>query len=711
VATWTSRSAVAWRRASAERLAAVPAWLPLAALVGVSALYLFSWASRVGTFQPDEDEYVYLARYLEVFFPESLWDFTVFSRGLQRLEVWLLAGPIALLPAPDALLVGRAVNCVAYASTAIPTYLLARGVGLPRWPALAPAAASVLVPWAVVATTVLTEPLAYPAFTWVLWASWRAVVRPSPRADALALGLVLVGGLARTSLLMLGLVPVAAALWQAARYGSWRRLPRDHPVLAAAVGAGTVALLAGAAGAGPTVRDLAGSYGTPYQVDLGRLLGRVGRSLSRVTAGTALLPMIVAAPWLARQVLRPASPERHAAATVGLLGAAIVLYQYNVAAPDERYTMYLAPVVFVAFAAALWRRDLPWWAVAIAAVLVGVLLWRQPWNGDQSGFAYFAAPAELLYGRLLLLRSDARLGGHAEALVPAAVAAAGVATGLVLARLRGPLLGHTIGLALVVLVAVQLGATQYTVSRFVNQAGDVLGPAPSERGWVDGRLFGRAEAGAFAAWGGNTVAWTPFWNEAQFWNSSIAAVVALDAPKIPVVPGDELIEVDGVAPDGRLRASRPIPSHLLIARAFRGAELVGETIPGPAYSGLDLVRLRPPARLRFQARGLEDDGLLIRGGTGAVRVFAAGVPSGTTCLRVDIGPPPGSRRAHRWTAQLGEASRRGTVRGGRFDRVVLPLAFSARRSLVARLRGLDPAALPDGRAAVLQVLAIAVERC
>ena len=71
------------------------------------SLWFFYWGINTHVFQNDEDQYVYLSRWLQTDFPASLWNFDVYGRGLQRLEVWLLAMPAALFDAPWSL-IGRA---------------------------------------------------------------------------------------------------------------------------------------------------------------------------------------------------------------------------------------------------------------------------------------------------------------------------------------------------------------------------------------------------------------------------------------------------------------------------------------------------------------------------------------------------------------------------------------------------------------------------
>ena len=114
------RAARAARRASraGRSLAAVGAL--------VAAAGSRYWSLDTHVFQNDEDQYVYLSRWLQTDFPASLFDFAAYGRGLQRLEVWLLAIPSALFDSPWSLRGGRVLNTIAFVSTAIPVYLLGR---------------------------------------------------------------------------------------------------------------------------------------------------------------------------------------------------------------------------------------------------------------------------------------------------------------------------------------------------------------------------------------------------------------------------------------------------------------------------------------------------------------------------------------------------------------------------------------------------------
>ena len=102
------------------------------------------------------------------------------------------------------------LNAFLIASAAIPVYLLARRIGLGRLVALWAGALSVAVPWVALASFLLTEVVAYPAFCWALLALTHAVARKSWRTDLLALVVIGVAVLARTQFVVLLAVFVVA---------------------------------------------------------------------------------------------------------------------------------------------------------------------------------------------------------------------------------------------------------------------------------------------------------------------------------------------------------------------------------------------------------------------------------------------------------------------------------------------------------------------
>src|SRR5919197_2869422 len=83
-----------WPSERVRRLvAAVPGWAIVGAVGALACLWFLYYGVHTHVFQNDEDQYVYLSRWFKENLPGSLWDFETYQRGLQRLEIWLLAVP------------------------------------------------------------------------------------------------------------------------------------------------------------------------------------------------------------------------------------------------------------------------------------------------------------------------------------------------------------------------------------------------------------------------------------------------------------------------------------------------------------------------------------------------------------------------------------------------------------------------------------------
>ena len=119
----------------------------------------------------------------------------------------------------DAFYAVHTLLALVLASTAVPTYLIARSLGLGRLAANLAAALSVAVPWMLLAGVVMTEDVAYPAFAWAMLASCVRCSSPAPavicwrwRGSALFV-------FARTQFVFLGPVLVASVLIHDLRMG------------------------------------------------------------------------------------------------------------------------------------------------------------------------------------------------------------------------------------------------------------------------------------------------------------------------------------------------------------------------------------------------------------------------------------------------------------------------------------------------------------
>ncbi len=631
-----------------------------------------------------------------------MWNFESYGRGLQRLEVWLLALPAAVFDAPWSLIGGRLLNTIAFVSTAIPVYRLGRGLGLrPQWAAL-PAALSVAVPWAVVTTAFLTENVAYPACMWVVWAIWRTAAAPSPGRDAVALVLLIVAGLARTGLLVLAPVLPVALLVTGLRLGSGRILARLQTVFrshALVWGAAALVLIVlvtggfGIDGGHGLTRRLAGGYATSLGFEPLDLLTKVGRHFSRAVVGTAFLPAAVALPWLAITLVRSREPARFAFAATVVLTAVALLYSLNTAGFDERYIIYLAPLLLLPAALAVARREVSPAGLAITSVLLAALLLTVPWSPDHGPFGFFESPVEMFYARVVGLRLSRYLPGDGDDVVTLATLALAVG-GVVLAGIlhRAPArLSGLPGFALVAVVpAVILVQTHYTMTKYVNGAGSKAGADLLERAFVDRAVPAGATVGEFAGGIGGRPEYIPLWQEVQFYNQRIDTVLAVDANVNQVPIGDGLAEVSYDRRTGELLSPGPLPDYLVIPTLIGGPRPRGDAIVLAEHIPIGVIRAAKPAVLAWDASGFDDDGTLPIGAAATVRFYGTGLRPGGHCATFDLLAP--LDRPARWSVRReGRTVATGRIAPAEQSRVAVELPRLVERGFIdVRLRGDGP---------------------
>jgi hypothetical protein len=635
------------------RAAAVPGWAVLAAACTLAVLWFFYWGVNTHVFQHDEDQYLYLARWAQLDLPSRLLDFDTFGRGLQRLEVWLLMIPSLLFDSPESLVGGRLLNTIAFVSTAIPVYLLGRGMGLrPHWAAL-PAVFSAVVPWAVVTTSLLTENVAYPAFVWVVWSMWRAIVAPSRWRDLLALALLVVAGAARSGLLLIAPALPLAVLVVGLRCGAgsaWRRLVavlRAHAVLWAAVAVAVLPLVLAPLGVGVAdeiTQRLAGGYPTRADFDVLALLEKSATYFSRVVVGTGVLSAVFALPWLVVGLVRPRDRDTAALAAVIVLATLTLFVSLAPAGPDERYIVYLAPLVLLPATLAVARREYSPLGVAIASVLVAALLWRVTWNHEQGPFGFFVSPVEMFYGRVVGLRLSDYLPG--DATVALDLAALGVALlGVGLAallrfaprRIAGPPVALLVG-AVALLMLVQ---TDYALSKFVNGPGSRAAADLRERAFVDETVPGGASLGQLAEGAGLRPEFAPLWQELQFYNERIERIYTFSPQRIASPPSDTQVWNLGYDErTGRVISPVPLPDYLAIPAPFGDLRLRGEIVAAPRYIAIALFKVDQPATVAWRTTGFRPGGAVPEDGEGVIRIYGRGLEPGDHCATITIAATP-----------------------------------------------------------------------
>lgn len=332
------------------RLAALPARVVLAALVGFSFAIrtLLALAHATPIYLPDEYIYSTLARSLaESGRPLIRGDAVTFPALLEP----ILAAPF-WLPGDAALAyrLTQGMHSLAMALAAIPAYLLVRRLGGGKWLGLAAAALAVAAPSLVYTSYVTADAVAYPLVLGAIYVGTGALARPTARSQLLFLALAGLASFARVQYVVLPLAYLAAAA--VVERGPIRR----HVVVLAAVALPCVAALA----LGP--RRVLGYY--HGVVDLEPTVGSLADALSTqllglaYTGAWALLP--AAAVGLALALWRPATREEAGFAALAVVFGACLLAEAGLYALDdperfkERYLIALPPLVAPAFA--LWLR-------------------------------------------------------------------------------------------------------------------------------------------------------------------------------------------------------------------------------------------------------------------------------------------------------------------------------------------------------------------
>ena len=255
---------------------------------------------------------------------------------------------------PASLAGAHRLNAFLITSAAIPVYLLARRIGLGRFVSLWAGALSVAVPWVALASFLLTEVVAYPAFCWALLALTHAVARKTWQTDLLALAAIGVAVLARTQfIVLLGVLVVAVvaeAMLDATPRGAPANLWRTRRPFVVLFGALLLVVLGAIAiGKGS---QLLGSYSVTAEnvrIDFG-LFQLAFEHVALLALGLAILPFIVGVGWLVDRV-RPSTPEgERAFAVVGCTSLVLVTLQvasfnqrFGAGLVKDRYLFYVVP--------------------------------------------------------------------------------------------------------------------------------------------------------------------------------------------------------------------------------------------------------------------------------------------------------------------------------------------------------------------------------
>jgi hypothetical protein len=419
----------------------------------------------------------------------------------------------------------HALNAVLIASAAVPAYLLARDALGSRRAAYAVSALSVLLPWLVLASFLLTENAAYPAFIWGVYLVQRTVAHPSRGADALALLGLLVAVVARTQFVVLvATAPLAILVHEASFRGAWRR----HRTLWCVLGGCALAFaLIAAAGHGSSVLGFYSSTASG-SLSVSHLPRSFVQHLATVALALGILPFVLGGAWLlARSVRREAFPVV-AVLAVTLLSLEVASFDLRFGGdlPRDRYLFYIAPLLLTGFVGALLDARAPRWSLAAPLLILVAGFESAPLPVFEK--LNVDLPAAILDD--YLLRSAHGVSGARHLLV--------VCTVLVLAifYLGRLVIGRRL-LALLLIVATAAATTAETVyafDRLFRVDGTSGRPITLAQGvvfdWVDRTLGTNKDVTIvpYAQVPGDYWATAGWWWDLEFWNRSVTRGAYID---------------------------------------------------------------------------------------------------------------------------------------------------------------------------------------
>jgi hypothetical protein len=528
-----SRPEPAANPAVLRRVAAVPAWIWLAGIVGASlGGRLIAAAGRIVPYYlPDEYIYPSLARSFAehgrpmirgvgVHFPALL-------EPLVTAPIWLITKD-----PHTAWRLTQGLHAFVVSLAALPAYLLARKVGLDRGFALAVAALAVAIPDTVYASSMLADPLAYPLVLAALCAGVYVVAEPTLRAQ---LAFVVFTALAVLARIEYAVVPAAVVLGALAadRGRVFLTLKRLWPslLLLGLPPALAFGLLGQHRVLGPYAHARHGFAVLP-------IAGWIGRDamLLAYSSGWVIVPGAIVGLGYALARSRTRAELGFAVTTVVLSGALLV-EAAQIADTDsrrfqERYVFVLVPLLATAFGLYA-KRGLPR-KLLVASLSTALLLLaaRIPLSGYAAAHGKDDSPT---LWAVLRLEGAVSTGNGALAIALVAALLSGLAA-LVAWRRTGGMLAITVAVA--ACCALSAGAASFDgkISH------ELRGTLPNDVRWIDHARLGAVDV--IAPPGARR---EQTW-EALYWNQSARRLLLLGSPAIDQFAVGHL----RVAADGRL---------------------------------------------------------------------------------------------------------------------------------------------------------------
>jgi hypothetical protein len=599
-------SAASAPEALRARVAALPGWAWVGALVLVSTLVRAYLARRVVAPWIFSDE---------LFYSELAKSFGASGQLAIRGEVTSAYGfvyPMLIAPGyalfgsiPRAYAAVKGINAALMSLSAVPLYLLARRVVSVR-AALVAVTLTLVLPAFAYTATIMTENAFMPLVCLTAYVLVRALEKPTLDRQGLVLLVLTVDFLTRAQAVAFFPAVVVAPLLYAAFAGRAAQLRRYIP-FGAALGALALLAIVTEAVQGRSPLTLLGAYAvtghTHYPpLDIARW---TVYHLALVDMGLALVPLFALVLLLARVRRLDLPVQAFLAATVSLgvfllLEVAAFSVTQSGGRLEERNLFYVYPLLLVAFVAWVERgMPRPWKVAVPAAAVLAVLPALIPFGNDNIFGVSSESDTPTLVAwwyvqHQLVARSNLWV-------VVLAVGIAVAVLALRLPRRFGALLAPLVGLALVLMahVVTSWNAGLQGGMRAASVGALYQGVTQDHPDWVD-RKLGR-DAHVTFLW---TAGQNPFvLRETQFFNRSVRTIADVETGPSPERLGEAAVRIDD---DGHIRGS----DGLLRARyvlAPAALHLAGTRIGTDKLKGL--VLYRTPGRLNVTgwAHGIDAD--------------------------------------------------------------------------------------------------------
>jgi hypothetical protein len=581
------------------RLARVPAWAWLAALVVLSAGFRYGLSRRVVAPWIMADELIY-SELAKSFASTGHFLIRDVHHGTYGVVYPLVIAPAWRLFAavPDAYAAAKAIGSVLMSLAAIPTYFLARRVTRP-FLALVAAVLAVAVPSMMYTGTLMTETVFYPVFVCVALVLVLALDRPTVPRQLALLGVCLLAFVTRPQAVVL--LPAVASAPLVLAWLDRRRLRAllDFRLLYGILAGAVLAVLTVQLARGHSPYDVLGSYSVTGHADYraGQVVKWVLYHLSELDLylGVAPFAAMVLLAVLGRSLDRPLRVFLAAALPLTLWLALEVGAFASALSPrvEERNLFYVAPLFFVALCAWIERGlPRPSRATAAAAVVAAALPGALPYHH------FIDVPAESDTLALLPLwwLQEAVVGPDT---IPVLVIAATAVVGLLFLTISARWAYVLPAVVLVWFVFATERIERFDHGFAKASVGALYqGITNPRRDWVDAAVGRHADVAFVYSGSRPTEQPLTLW-ENEFYNRSIGPVYDLRLKSMGGLPEMQVAQrADGVL----LAHGRPVRHEYVLAE--EAVPLAGQIVARDQRKGLALRRTDGLVRIGFRVSGL-----------------------------------------------------------------------------------------------------------